>query len=73
MRAFGFPLITVVCRSLGRFLRLGDFSNQAFADLLAAHVSALRTISAQRIGDGGATGRAVEAELQQAIEKIRTK
>jgi hypothetical protein len=69
----GFPLITTVCRSLGRFLRL-DLATPVVGELIAIHLAALRSIAAQRIaGDGGATGRALEAELQQAIEKVRLK
>ncbi|MBL8839558.1 MAG: Hpt domain-containing protein [Alphaproteobacteria bacterium] len=67
----GFPMVTSLCRSLCRYLRLEREILPSACSVIEAHVSALQVVAAKQIkGDGGAVGRALSAELSHAIEKF---
>lgn len=67
----GFPMVTSLCRSLCRYLRLERSVLPSACAVIDAHVSTLQVVAAKQIkGDGGAVGRALSAELTRAIEKF---
>jgi hypothetical protein len=67
----GYPLVTVLGRSLRRFMGLGDLTQEVSRELINAHVAALRAVCRQSIkGDGGPIGRALLDELDRVIEKL---
>jgi hypothetical protein len=66
----GFPLVTVLARSLRRFLRLGDWSAPQARAITDAHVDALCAIVRTSIkGDGGTVGRELMGGLERLIDK----
>jgi len=66
----GFPLATVLARSLRRFLRLGDWSAPQARAIGDAHVDALCAVVRTGImGDGGTIGRALLGELDRLIDQ----
>ena len=67
----GFPMVTTLCRSLCRYLRLDRAVLPSAGAVIDAHVAALQVVALQQIkGDGGEVGRALSAELARAIEKF---
>jgi hypothetical protein len=67
----GYPIVTNLCRSLNRYLRLDPAVLPAARDVISIHISALEVVAARRItGDGGNTGREIAAELARAIKKF---
>lgn len=67
----GFPMVTSLCRSLCRYLRLDRSILPSACTVIDAHVSALQVVATQQIkGDGGAVGRELSAELARAIDKF---
>ncbi len=68
---FGFPLVTSLCRSLCRFLKLRGGALAGAHGVIALHMDALRLIAAERIrGDGGQVGREITEELARAVRKF---
>lgn len=69
----GFPLVTQLCRSLNRFLRLPPAVLPRAREVAEIHVAALRAVAAMGItGDGGAIGRQIADELARAIKKFES-
>ena len=67
----GYPIVTDLCRSLARYLRLDRASLPAAREVVAIHISALQVVAARRItGDGGRLGREIGEELARAISKF---
>lgn len=68
---FGFPLVTILARSLCRLLTMGDLSREQMAGVVDAHIAALRVVVRDGIrGPGGAMGLSLAASLDQAIQKF---
>lgn len=68
---FGFPLVTSLCRSLCRFLKLRGDALAGAHGVIAVHMDALRLIAADRVrGDGGQVGREITEELARAVLKF---
>lgn len=68
--SFGYRLITEIGDLLCKFLESRALPTPFDCDVLAAHVAAMRAVFAQEVrDDGGATGRALIAGLQQLIAK----
>lgn len=68
---FGFPLVTSLCRSLCRFLKLRGGALDGAREVIAVHMDALRLIAAERVrGDGGPIGREITEELARAVRKF---
>jgi hypothetical protein len=69
---FGYPLVTILARSLCRLLKTGDFSRDRMAAVVDAHINALSAVIRNHIqGHGGDTGLALGMGLDQAISKFR--
>ena len=69
---FGYPLVTILARSLCRLLKTGDFNRNRMADVVDAHINALSAVIRNRIqGHGGETGLALGMGLDKAISKFR--
>lgn len=68
---FGYPLVTILARSLCRLLKMGDLNRDRMAAVVDAHISALNAVVRNRLqGDAGETGLALAASLDQAIAKF---
>lgn len=71
-QTFGYPLVTILARSLCRLLTMGDLHRDRMATVVDAHIAALSAVIRNRLqGDGGETGLALAAGLDQAISKFR--
>lgn len=69
---FGYPLVTILGRSLCRLLKTGDLHRERMTDVVDAHIGALNAVVRNRIqGHGGETGLALAAGLDTAITKFR--
>lgn len=69
---FDYPLVTEVGNSLCRFAEDLPGVTDIDVEVVKAHVDALATVFKRKIaGDGGATGRAVVAGLDQAVAKYK--
>lgn len=71
---FDFKLVTVIAASLCRYLErteeIGDGAVPADAEIVSAHVAALRAVINNGIkGDGGPLGRQVESGLAEAVKR----
>ncbi len=68
---FGYPLVTILARSLCRLLTMGDLSRGQMGDVVNAHITMLHVVVRDRIqGPGGALGLSLAASLDQAIAKF---
>lgn len=68
---FGFPLVTILARSLCRLLTMGDLSRDKMATVIDAHIATLRVVVRDSIrGHGGALGLSLATSLDQAINKF---
>ena len=68
---FGYPLVTILARSLCRLLKMGDLNRDRMSAVVDAHISALNAVIRNHIqGSGGDTGLALAAGLDQAIAKF---
>jgi len=69
---FGYPLVTILGRSLCRLLKTGDLQRDRMTAVVDAHIGALNAVVRNRIqGHGGATGLALATGLDTAIAKFR--
>lgn len=69
---FGFPLVTILARSLCRLLKTGDLQRDRMTAVVDAHIGALNAVVRNRIqGHGGEAGLALAAGLDAAIAKFR--
>jgi len=68
---FGYPLVTILGRSLCRLLTMGDLNRQQMGSVVDAHIATLRVIVRDHMqGDGGPIGLQLAAGLDQAIDKF---
>lgn len=68
---FGFPLVTILARSLCRLLTMGDLNREQMASVIDAHIATLRVVVRDGIrGHGGALGLGLADGLDQAINKF---
>jgi hypothetical protein len=68
---FGYPLVTILARSLCRLLKTGDLNRNRMAAVVDAHISALNAVVRTRIqGSGGEMALALAVGLDQAIAKF---
>src|SRR5689334_1837380 len=68
---FGYPLVTILGRSLCRLLTMGDLNRHQMGPVVEAHIGTLRVIVRDRMqGDGGPLGLQLAAGLDQAIDKF---
>jgi hypothetical protein len=68
---FGYPLITILARSLCRLLTMGDLSRGQMATVVDAHIATLHVIVRDHIqGHGGELGLSLAASLDKAIAKF---
>jgi hypothetical protein len=68
---FGYPLVTILARSLCRLLTMGDLSRSQMTTVVDAHIATLHAVIRDQIrGHGGALGLALAASLDQAISKF---
>jgi hypothetical protein len=68
---FGYPLVTILARSLCRLLTMGDFDRDQMSGVVDAHITTLHVIIRDGIkGPGGAIGIALAAGLDKAIVKF---
>lgn len=68
---FGYPLVTILARSLCRLLTMGDLHRDRMSAVVDAHIGALTAVVRNRLqGDAGETGLALAAGLDQAIAKF---
>jgi hypothetical protein len=69
---FGYPLVTILARSLCRLLTMGDLNRGQMAVVVDAHINALNAVIRNRIqGHGGETGLALGGSLDKAIIKFQ--
>jgi hypothetical protein len=70
-QTFGFPLVTILARSLCRLLTMGDLSRNQMADVVDAHIAALHVIIRDNLkGPGGEVALVLAAGLDKAIAKF---
>jgi hypothetical protein len=70
-RTLGYPLVTELCRSLNRYLRLDAAVLPRAREVVEIHLSALQIVALTRVtGDGGRIGREIADELTRAIGKF---
>ncbi|HEY3919722.1 MAG TPA: hypothetical protein VGL83_18175 [Stellaceae bacterium] len=68
---FGFPLVTVLARSLCRLLNAGDLAREQMKTVIDAHIATLHVIVRDNIrGHGGEIGINLAAGLDKAIAKF---
>jgi hypothetical protein len=68
---FGYPLVTILARSLCRLVTMGDLNRDQMTAIVDAHISALNAVVRNRIqGSGGEVGLALAMSLDQAIAKF---
>ncbi|HWE71991.1 MAG TPA: hypothetical protein VG328_02445 [Stellaceae bacterium] len=68
---FGYPLITILGRSLCRLLTTGDLSRNQMSAVVDAHIATLHVIVREQMkGPGGSSALALAAGLDQAINKF---
>ncbi|HEX4191529.1 MAG TPA: hypothetical protein VHY80_00465 [Stellaceae bacterium] len=68
---FGYPLITILARSLCRLLTMGDLSRNQMSAVVDAHIATLRVIVREQMkGAGGPMALQLANGLDQAITKF---
>jgi hypothetical protein len=68
---FGYPLVTVLARSLCRLLNAGNLGHEQMRTVIDAHIATLHVIVRDNIrGHGGDLGINLAASLDQAIVKF---
>ncbi|HLI19652.1 MAG TPA: hypothetical protein VKV32_00940 [Stellaceae bacterium] len=69
---FGYPLVTILSRSLCRLLTMGDLNRSHMTTVVEAHINALNAVVKNRMqGDGGETGLSLGVSLDKAIIKFQ--
>jgi hypothetical protein len=67
---FGYPLVTTIAASLCRFIEAGGADRGSGADVIQAHVAALRAVIVHEArGEGGEVGRELVRTLEAVVAK----
>jgi hypothetical protein len=67
----GFPLVTLLARSMCRLVMHGDVSRSGMREVIGAHIDAIHAVIRCGIHDGGGEyGHALASALDQAIAKF---